>query len=69
MGEHAYVSIMPHERPWELEERLIELLDLPLNLDGNSGNAFHPVLTRARRDAVVAANLLPVLPNPSMGGR
>jgi hypothetical protein len=69
MGEHAYVSFVSHERPWELEERLIELLDVPLNLDGNSRNAFHPELTRVRRDAVVAANLLPVLPNPRVGGR
>jgi hypothetical protein len=69
MGEHAYVSVMPHERPWGLEERLIELLDLPLNLDGNSRNAFHPELTQARRDAVVSANLLPVVPNPRVGGR
>ena len=69
MGEHAYISFAPHERPWELEELLIDLLDLPLNLDGNSRNAFHSELTRVRRDAVVAANLLPVVPNPRVGGR
>jgi hypothetical protein len=69
MSEHAYVSFMPHERPWELEQRLIELLDLPLTLDGNSRNAFHPELTRVGRDAVVAANLLPIVPNPRVGGR
>jgi hypothetical protein len=67
MGEHAYVSFAPHERPWELEERLIELLDLPLNLNGNSRNTFHVELTRVRRDAVTTANALPVVPNP--GGR
>ena len=69
MSEHAYVSFAPHERPWELEERLIGLLDLPLNLDGNGRNAFHPQLTRVRRDAVLAANLLAVVPNPGAGGR
>jgi hypothetical protein len=69
MGEHAYVSFARHERPWKLGERLIELLDVPLNLNGNSRNAFHPELTRVRRDAVVAANLLPVVPNPRVGGR
>jgi hypothetical protein len=69
MAEHAYVSFVPHERPWELEERLIELLDLPLNLDGNSRNAFHPELTRVRRVAVASANALPVVPNPGVGGR
>src|SRR5687768_2087882 len=30
MGKYAYVSFAPHERPWDLETRLIELLDLPL---------------------------------------
>jgi hypothetical protein len=69
MAEHAYVSFVVHERPWELEERLIELLDLPLNLDGNSRNAFHAELTRVRKDAVAAANALPVVPNPGVGGR
>jgi hypothetical protein len=69
MGEHTCVSFMPHERPWELEERLIELLDLPLNLDGNSRNVFHMELTRVRRDAVASANALPVVPNPGVGGR
>jgi hypothetical protein len=69
MGEHAYVSYTPHDRPWVLEERLIELLDLPLNLDGNNRNAFRPQLSRVRRDAVVASNLLPVRPNPGPGGR
>ena len=69
MGEHAFVSWLPHARPWELEEQLIELLDLPLNLDGNRRNAFHPELTRVRKDAVVTANLLPVVPNPKIGGR
>ncbi|MCW2899286.1 MAG: hypothetical protein JWO67_1551 [Streptosporangiaceae bacterium] len=69
IGEHAFVSFTPHERPWELEERLIALLDLPLNLDGNSRNAFHPELTRVRRESVAAANLLPIVPNPGVGGR
>src|SRR4051794_1794674 len=69
MSEHAYVSFLPHERPWELEDQLIELLDLPLNLDGNTHNAFHADLTEVRRLAVTAANLLPVVANPGVGGR
>ncbi|NEK57037.1 hypothetical protein GCU56_04015 [Geodermatophilus sabuli] len=68
MAEHAYVSFIAHERPWELERRLIEELDLPLNLDGNSRNAFHSVLTRIRKEAVATANALPVAPNPGTGG-
>jgi hypothetical protein len=69
MAEHAYVSFVADQRPWELEERLIGLLDLPLNLDGNGHNAFHPELTRVRSEAVVAANALPIVPNPGVGGR
>ncbi|MGY1823282.1 GIY-YIG nuclease family protein [Geodermatophilus sp. SYSU D00079] len=69
MAEHAYVSFVPHERPWELEEQLIQRLDLPLNLDGNNHNAFHPQLTMVRKEAVAAANALPVVPNPGVGGR
>jgi hypothetical protein len=30
---------------WELEDRLIATLDLPLNLRGNTHNQLHPVLT------------------------
>jgi hypothetical protein len=69
MAKHAFVSIVAREHPWKLEERLIDLLDLPLNLDGNSRNAFHPELTRIRKQAVVSANALPVVPNPGVGGR
>jgi hypothetical protein len=69
MGEHAFVSFVVHDRPWEFEDRLIRLLDVPLNLDGNSRNAFHPELTRIRREAVASANALPVVPNPGVGGR
>ncbi|MGY1728084.1 GIY-YIG nuclease family protein [Geodermatophilus sp. SYSU D01062] len=69
MAEHAFVSVVEHPRPWELEDRLIATLDLPLNLEGNSRNAFHAALTEVRRSAVAAANELPVLPNPRVGGR
>jgi hypothetical protein len=57
------------ERPWELEDHLIATLDLPLNLEGNSRNAFHPELTHVRARGVAQANALPVLANPGVGGR
>jgi hypothetical protein len=69
MAEHAFVSIVEHPRPWELEDELIATLDVPLNLEGNSRNAFHAELTEVRRRAVAAANELPVVPNPRVGGR
>lgn len=69
LGQGLQPGVRQRQVERELEERLIELLDLPLNLDGNSRNAFHPELTRVRRDAVASANALPVVPNPGVGGR
>jgi hypothetical protein len=69
MAEHAFVSIVEYPRPWKLEEVLIATLDVPLNLEGNSRNAFHAELTEVRRRAVAAANELPVVPNPRVGDR
>ena len=40
MATHALVSWVTHAHPWELEARLIETLDLPLNLEGNAHNRF-----------------------------
>lgn len=67
MGENAYVSWAVRERPWELEDELIGTLDLPLNLQGNPHNQFHPVLTGARARCVAQAKALPVVPNPGIG--
>ena len=69
MADHACVSVVEHPRPWEVEDRLIATLDVPLNLEGNSRNAFHAELTVVRRLAFAAANELPVVPNPRVGGR
>jgi hypothetical protein len=55
--------------PWELEDQLIGLLDLPLNLEGNSRNRFHSSLSKDRAAAVARAKVLPVAPNPGVGGR
>lgn len=51
MSEHAYVTWMPYNSPWLLEDRLIEEVSLPLNLRGNEAHAFHPALTDLRRAA------------------
>lgn len=68
MAENALVSWVGRERPWELEDELIATLDLPLNLQANSHNRFHPVLTAARARCVAQAKVLPVVPNPGIGG-
>jgi hypothetical protein len=69
MGAHARVSWLTRDAPWELEDYLIGMLDVPLNLEGNQRNAFHSSLSRARADAVARAKSLPIVPNPGVGGR
>jgi hypothetical protein len=67
MAENAYVSWVVRGRPWELEDELIAALDLPLNLQGNPHNRFHSV-RRVRARCVAQARVLPVVPNPGIGG-
>lgn len=62
MGEHAYVTWMVNPTPWVLEDQLIEQLDLPLNLAGNSRHSFHAMLSAMRREARQRADSLPILP-------
>lgn len=69
MGENAFVSWLPHDEPWEVEDHLIASLDVPLNLQGNARNVFHTELTSQRAAAVARARSLPTLPNPGVGGR
>ena len=38
------MSWIVRDHPWELEDVLIANMDLPLNLEGNSRNRFHPEL-------------------------
>ncbi len=63
MAQNAFVSWIERARPWELEDRLIQELDLPLNLRDNSRHPFHPKLTEARARCLTAARSLAVLPN------
>ena len=44
------------------EEALILRYDLPLNLDQNKDNTFHPELSAIRRAAKEQAARLPILP-------
>jgi len=68
MAHHALVAWVVNPEPWLLEERLIADLDVPLNLDGNAHNAFHPTLRAARATAVARARALPIIENPGIGG-
>lgn len=69
MGENALVSWIVEPEPCLLEAFLIADLDVPLNLEGNAHNRFHPELTAARAKAVARALALPVITNPGIGGR
>lgn len=61
MAEHAFVCWLPTPTPWEIESQLIGELDLPLNLDQNRGNAFHPRLTARRAAHRARAREVPIL--------
>jgi hypothetical protein len=69
MAENAFVSWVVRERPWDLEDKLISELDLPLNLQGNSHNRFHPVLTEAPARCLAQARALPVMADQANGRR
>jgi hypothetical protein len=61
MGEHAFVTVIEHPRPWVLEEQMISELSLPLNLD-QSTHPFRPTLSALRSAARQRAKELSVLP-------
>ena len=69
MADNALVSWIVHPEPWEIEHQIIQSIDVPLNLDGNAMNAYHPTLSAIRRMHLQRANGLAVLPNPGVGGR
>ncbi|WP_344429407.1 GIY-YIG nuclease family protein [Streptomyces lavendulocolor] len=60
MAEHARVCWVEHPEPWTAESELIARLDVPLNLDQNQHNAFHPRLKELRAQARQRARELPV---------
>jgi hypothetical protein len=61
MAENALVSWLVRPDPWLFEEELIANLDLPLNIQGNTGNAFYLELKRLRREALAKSNKLRIL--------
>ena len=66
IAENARVSWIVDTAPSVLEEYLISTLDVPLNLDGNKHNAFHPQLTAMRAASWPEAEELPVVANPGV---
>ncbi|NAZ74916.1 hypothetical protein GTQ99_05685 [Kineococcus sp. T13] len=62
MAEHARVCWVQDPQPWLLETRLIEGIDLPLNLDQNTHGGFHARLSAARARQRELARSMPALP-------
>ncbi len=60
MAEHARVCWVRHPEPWTAESDLIARIDVPLNLDQNRHNVFHPRLKEIRALARQRARELPV---------
>ena len=56
MRRHVSVAWLEASMPGSLEEHLIGTLELPLNLEGNERNVFHPTLRRIRSAAMAKAH-------------
>jgi hypothetical protein len=60
LHHNALVTWLPHPSPWDIEERALQMLSLPLNLDRNESHSFQPALRachklareRARADVI-----------------
>jgi hypothetical protein len=63
MADNALVCWVAHEKPWKLEDALLETLDLPLNLQGNDRHPVYQRLKQARAAARNRARALPVWPD------
>lgn len=55
MAEHARVAWVADPEPWLLEDHLIEVLSLPLNLQGNAHHPFQTELSAIRAAARATA--------------
>lgn len=61
LADSARVVWTVYDQPRELEERLIQQCNLPINLDQNRNHAFHAELSELRRKAKRKARKLPVV--------
>lgn len=55
MAQNLRVAWLPHPEPWTIEERLIALLQPPLNLKGNQTHSFYTEIRAARARLEAAA--------------
>ncbi|WP_336983296.1 MULTISPECIES: GIY-YIG nuclease family protein [unclassified Cedecea] len=59
MEQNARVHWIPAEAPWELEDKLIASIPLPLNIQGNI-HKFKPTLSGMRSQAAAEARLMDI---------
>ena len=62
MQRNAFVTWLEDERPWQMEQRLIATVSLPLNLNHNESHPFYGTLSNIRKAAKACARALPILP-------
>ena len=55
LEQHSRVCWVDHPQPWILEERMLEEIGLPLNLQGNDHHPFYCHLRELRAQAIAAA--------------
>lgn len=56
MSDNAYVSWHVHSRPWDVEDGIFRLVNLPLNIKDNARNPFRAKLEMARTELGCRAN-------------
>ena len=67
MANNAFVCWDVTNEPWVVEERLIQTVSLPLNVQGNAHHAFCSTLRSLRAEARASARSAPI--GASGGGR
>jgi hypothetical protein len=55
MDSHAKVSWVAHDRPWDVEQELIQILKPPLNIESNKLHPFYKALCDSRQNHFGAA--------------
>lgn len=68
MERNAKVHWVTHDEPWILEERLINGITLPLNIQGNT-HSFKPFLSAMRSKAMAEAKLMEIADESGLSRR
>ena len=61
MQENAFVTWIENEEPWDLENKLLNSLSIPLNIQGNKHHPYASLLAQIRSLAIVQAEAADVV--------